>query len=161
MDNFTYNKFQSEALKIFWITAGWTVISVFQFYNVYFTILDLNLDLPEVNAKLLLQTSVLSGVLAGIFGGSTVVLLWEEWLRNKTYGWALFSIFLSFTMLFVAVSFVSGLFLHSNKTGLTIFVPEVWAMVAGHFSELSTLQNYFFWLFIVLSTLLVLQVNDK
>ncbi len=161
MDNFIYTKFMSEARKIFWITVGWTVISVFQFFNVYFTIIDFNLAPPAENINLFLKTSLLSGLLAGIFGGSTVVLLWEEWLRNKTYGWAIFSIFLSYTAIFVAIAFTTGLFLHSNETGLSIFVPDVWGMVFDHFTELSTLQNYLFWLFIVLGTLLILQVNDK
>lgn len=162
MDYFTSNKFKSEARKIFWITIGWTLISVFQFLNVYATIKSLGcVPQGHNSAGLFLKATIFSGLIAGILGGSMVVFLWEEWLRNKNYGWALFSIFLSFTVLFVAVSFITGLFLHSSETGLWVFAPEVWAMVFDHFTEPNTLQNYLFWLFVVLGTLLILQVNDK
>lgn len=163
MDYFTSNKFKGEARKIFWITVGWTLISVFQFLSVYATIKSLGCapQGQEHSAGLFLKATIFSGLMAGIFGGSTIVFLWEEWLRNKNYGWALFSIFLSFTLLFVGVSFATGLFLHSNETGLPAFSPEVLAMVFNHFMELNSLQSYLFWLFIVLGTLLILQVNDK
>ncbi len=161
MHYLTSNKFKSEARKIFWITVGWTCISVFQFFSGYTTVSEFNCTPVHFHSGLFLKTSILTGLLAGVLGGSTVVLLWEEWLRNKTYGWALFSIFLSFTALFLAVIFISGLYLHSLETGFSPFSSEVLAMVFDHIAELSTLKNYLSWLFIVLGTLLILQVNDK
>jgi len=87
MDYFTSNKFKGEARKIFWITVGWTLISVFQFLSVYATIKSLGcVPQGHNSAGLFLKATIFSGLMAGIFGGSTIVFLWEEWLRNKNYG---------------------------------------------------------------------------
>ncbi|MCB9287637.1 MAG: adenylate/guanylate cyclase domain-containing protein [Lewinellaceae bacterium] len=161
MSYFTSNKFKSEARKIFWITVGWTIIAVFQFLNGYAIIQNLNCNPVGVDAGLYLRASIFTGLLAGVTGGSIMVLLWEEWLRNKNYGWALLYIFLSFSLLFILVSILTGLFVLSNEAGLSIFTPELWVMVQSGFIEPGTLQNYFFWLFTVLGTLIILQVNDK
>ena len=155
------NKLRSEGRKILWITVGWTSISVFQFFNVYSSVKALGCITPGLDAGLFFKASILSGLMAGILGGSTVVLLWEEWLRDKTYGWALFSIFWSFTVIFFVISVSSGLFLYSNESGLSAFSRQAWGHVLGDLAEPGTLQNYLFWLFIVLSTLIILQVNDK
>ncbi len=161
MDYFASNKFKSEARKIFWITVGWMLISLFQFFNIYAEIRGIGCDIPGLGPGLFLRASLLSGLLAGLIGGSTLVLVWEEWLRGKQYGWALFNIFWSFTVIFAAITIFIELFMGSRGRGLSVFSQEAWAQAAGHLLEINTLNGYFFWLFVVLGTLIILQVNDK
>lgn len=161
MNPFTSNKLKNQITKISWITIGWIIISVFQFFSGYSTLKGVNCDLSGIDPSLYFKGSILTGTLAGILGGSGIVFLWEGWLRAKNYGWALISIFLSYSLIYLMVSVPMGLFFHSNELGLSIFEPKIWQMaLTDHFS-LDTLQSYLFWLFIVLGTLIILLVNDK
>jgi len=107
---------------------------------------------------LFFKTSLVSGVAAGIIGGSIMVLVWEKWLRTKNYGWALSSIFWTYILVFLIVHLITGLFLHSR---LSISDPKLWHLVFSQIVDTSELEHFLFWLIIVIGTLVILLVNDK
>ena len=156
-----FNKTKSLLIKIFWITIAWTIISVLQFFNGYSTLKLLNCDLTGQDVGVYLKGSILTGILAGILGGSGVILLWEKWLRNKRYGIALFNIFWSFCLLYLVVSFGTNIYFHSNYLGLSALNTAVLEKVWFNLFSFDQLHNYIFWLLVVLATLIVLLVNDK
>ena len=161
MDYASTNRYKSQAKKILWITFGWTLISLFQFYTRYATLVSFGGDLGGFQWDLYLWASILTGLIAGVIGGSIVTFLWERWLRSKNYGWALFSIFLSFTIIYGLVSAFMGVYVYHNKFGGSVFDTEVWGLVIVNLLNPIELQSYLYWLFAVLGTLIVLQVSDK
>ncbi len=164
MDFITSNKVTSQLIKIFWITVGWTMVALFRFFSVYSTIHapQFKCELSGLDPILFFKTSLVSGVAAGIIGGSIMVFVWEKWLRTKNYGWALSSIFWTYILLYLIVHLISGLFLHSREFNLSISDPELWQLVISHIVDDPTeLENFLFWLLILIGTLVILLVNDK
>ncbi|MCO6477712.1 MAG: adenylate/guanylate cyclase domain-containing protein [Phaeodactylibacter sp.] len=161
MDTITSNKFKSGIIKILWITLGWTAIAAFQFWTVYANLVNFNCDMEGLPFTFFLKNSIRTGIMAGILGGSTVVFIWEEWLRAKNYAWALLSIFWSYSLLYVIISFINGILLHGGGQGHSIFDSEPWRLTITHLLSGNEANSYIFWLFVVLGTLIILQVRDK
>ncbi len=160
MDFITSNKVTSQLIKIFWITVGWTMVSLFRFFSVYSTIHipGFKCELSGLDPMLWFKVSLVSGVAAGIIGGSSMVFVWEKWLRTKNYGWALSSIFWTYILVFLIVHIIASLFLHSRE--FTISDPKLWHLVFS-LIEMYELETFLFWLIIVIGTLVILLVNDK
>lgn len=155
------NSLKSQIAKVLWITVGWTSISILYFFNVYANLINLKRDISDIDPWLYFKGSLITGILAGIFGGSGVVFFWEKWLRTKTYGRSLLSILRSFTLVYLAVGIPSSLFVGSGEMGLPFYHLKVWQRVLFELVSFPGLISYFFWLFIVLGTLIILLVNDK
>jgi len=155
------NTLKSQISKIFWITIGWTFIAVFQFFNIYAQLIGLERDISDIDPWIYFKGSLLTGILAGILGGSIVVVFWEKWLRTKNYGWSLLSILGTFTALYFIVGLPTDFFVTSGELGLPFYHHQVWQSVLTNTVNLPSLQSYLFWLFVVLGTLIILLVNDK
>ncbi len=163
MDSKFLSKYRSSFKKVFWITIGWTFISLATFLGGYTTIRDpkFQCDISGLDVMLFLNSTLIVGLSAGIIGGSFVVFVWEKWLRTKSYGWALNSIFLSYVFVFLLVSFISGLFFNSDLLGKSITDPTLWQYVLADIISFENLGNFLFWLIVLVGTLVVLLVNDK
>ncbi len=155
------NTLRSQLSKILWITAGWTFISVFYFFSIYASLIDLKRDVSDLDPWLSFKGSILTGILAGVIGGSGMVFFWEKWLRTRTYSWSLLSILLTFSGIYLVVACLTGLFFFSSGLELPIYHPRVWQAVFADMFNLPTLQSYLFWLLVVVGTLVILLVNDK
>ena len=163
MEPFSSTRISGSLKKIFWITIAWTLVALFKFFSGYNVLLDTKFqcEMAGLDASLHLKSTLIAGVSAGILGGSVMVLLWEKWLRTKSYGWALNSIFWSYSGIFVIVALVSGVFFLSNRNETSTFDPEVWKDVFLSIWNVQSLESFLFWLFIILATLIILLVNDK
>ena len=150
----------SQFHKILWITLSWTFISLFQFGIGYASIEELDLDI-DMDPLVPFRTSILTGVLAGILGGSGVVFLWERWLRSKPYGWALRSILFSYLIIFVLVAYPTNVFYYSSLTRRPFFSVEVLSGALDRLWSFGTIVPLINWLFIVVFTIIALLVNDK
>ncbi len=157
----SWDLIKSKIGTILWIILAWTIVSLFKFFIGLTTITELECDTGPWSAGMYFFGSIMTGILAGIIGGSGVVFLWEEWLRSKKYGTALMLIFGSYTVVYLMVATPVGLFFASKDLAVGITNLELWKHVFIQQFTFSTLQNYIFWLFIVLATIFVLQVNDK
>ncbi len=154
-------KFKSQVEKIFWITIFWVVISMLQFFNNYSNILRFKCDLSGTSLTSLFKMSLLTGLVAGLIGGSVIVFYWAKWLRTKSYGRSLFNIFLSFTIVYLAVTSLAGSYFQASQLNVPIFHIETWKAYGNNFISFIEIQNYLYWLLIVLFTLIALLVNDK
>ena len=67
------NTLKSQLSKILWITVGWTFIAVFYVLIVYFGLVDLERDVSDIDLWLHIKGSLMTGIIAGIIGGSVVV----------------------------------------------------------------------------------------
>ena len=161
MEYILSNRIKSQLIKIFWITIGWTLISLGQYCSTYLTLLALDCDLHGVSPFIPLLGSLLTGILAGIVGGSFVVFLWEKWLRSREYGWTLISIMISYTIIFIVVAVPTGIYSLAARAGKHLFDPDVVLTVLVNLFSLRMLFNYIFWFAVILLTLIILLVNDK
>ena len=163
MDLISSYKFTGPLHKIFWITVGWTFVALFKLFSGYSTVIDskFNCELAGFDIMIYLKSTLIAGVLVGIIGGSIVVFVWEKWLRTKSYGGALKSIFWSYILIFLFVSLISGLFFQSGLSDQSITDPNLWQSVTSQILNVENLENFLFWLFILIGTLVILQVNDK
>ncbi len=156
-----HNKLISQSEKIVWIILFWTLISVFQFLSIYSTLMQLSYDLRSINSLEFLKGSIITGVLAGLIGGGSMVFFWESWLRTKSYGYALLNIFWSYTMVFLVVATIGGMFFHGSQLNASFFSQDAWQAAWSQNASFTQVQNYLFWLFIVIITLIALLANDK
>ena len=90
-----------------------------------------------------------------------MVFFWEKWLRQKSYGWSIINILWSYSLIFILVSVVGASIFFSRKYGVGYFDDLVWNAYWNQNTIVVQTVNYFFWLLIVLMTLIGLLVNDK
>jgi adenylate cyclase len=147
--------------KIFWITLFWTLFAVFQFLVGYTTLTDFNVDLSNLNPVTFLKGSIFTGIVAGILGGSLIVIFWGNWLRTKSYRWSLLNIFWSYTLLFLLVWIIGDVFFPETGTNTTLINSNSWKELWSTLTSLAFIQNYLSWLMLVIFTLITLLVNDK
>ena len=87
---------RNQIKKVLWITFFWIIISFLQYSNGYATLLYFDFDFGEMNRQEYLLGSLVTGLAAGIIGGSSIVFFWERWLRTKSYRKSLFYIWIIF-----------------------------------------------------------------
>lgn len=160
-------RLSQQLYKILLITIAWTVVSIFNYFIGWAAIVDANFiwdanyDIGKIDHEQGIYVHLLTGLFAGILGGSTIVFVWERWLRDKPYGWTLTSILISYIIIFNLVAIPTILFNNTYSKSYGIFSIDAWAHVENAYGSPSLLVPFFFWLVIVLLTLIVFQVNDK
>jgi len=150
----------SQLSKVAWITVAWTIISVFQYLIGYGSLIEYGFA-DRVDMMIPFKASIITGVLAGILGGSATVFLWERWLRSKPYGWTLKSTLISYTLIFNIVSFPTTLFFQSQLLELSPFTTKVLINTFYRMISPITLVPFFTWMIIGILTIIALLVNDK
>ena len=120
----TYNTLKSQIEKIAWITFFWILISLTQFIRGYITLTQFDCNREELNVLALFQGNILTGLIAGLFGGSIMVLFWENWMRTLSYGKALLKIAWSYTLVFIGVAIFSGMFFIVYQQNIPFFSHE-------------------------------------
>ncbi len=120
---------RSRLSKILWITIVWTFISVFYVLIIYVSLVSFKDDLHNVDLWLLIKGNLITGMLAGVIGGGLMVFFWEKWLRTKTYGSSLWSIFWTYTVINFIVEIPAGLYVGSSGLGLPFYHARVWQSV--------------------------------
>jgi len=154
-------KLKTQLLKIGCITICWTIFSVFQFFTGYSAIVHLNCDLGNIEPIVFFKTALFTGVLAGVIGGSSLVFVWEKWLRSKSYGLALTHMFLSFVLIYLLVAIPNGIYFQSQELGVPFYDLDILKNSINDTFQLNELQSFFTWLIVIMVTLIALQVGDK
>ncbi|WP_347838697.1 adenylate/guanylate cyclase domain-containing protein [uncultured Draconibacterium sp.] len=154
-------KISSQAEKILWITLFWTIISALQFFSSYSTLIQLDLDISGLNPTAFLYGSLITGLTAGLIGGSSIVFFWSKWLRTKSYAWSLLSILCSYSLVYFVVALTTTMYFKATQLNIAFNHPDTWEAVWNSNSVLTVVQNYLFWLLIVIISLIGLLVNDK
>ena len=111
------NMLKSQLSKILWITVGWTFLSVYYVLIVYAGLIDLD-DAIVLDLWLYIKGSLMTGIFAGIIGGSVLVFFWEKWLRTKTYGSSLWSMLWTYIVIDFIVEIPGGLFIGSSDADI-------------------------------------------
>ncbi len=157
----TSYQLKNQLIKVFWITIFWLLVAILQYGVSYATLVNFNYDLDKINSNQFLFGSLLTGLIAGILGGTCMVFFWEKWLRTKSYKRSLFYIFLSYTAIYLVVATISRAFFNSLRTDTSLFDTQLWRQFGNEFSTIAHFDSYLFWLVVVIITLIALLVNDK
>jgi len=153
--------------KIGWIMLAWTIVSLFIFLIGIASVIDANYiwdadyDVGRIDFWQGVYISIFSGLLAGVVGGSVIIFLWEKWLRSKPYGWTLRNIILTYIIIFNIVSIPTIIVNNTYNIDAGFFSEHAWNELREAYTSPSLLVPFFVWLIVVISTLIVFQVNDK
>ncbi|MEM6377079.1 MAG: adenylate/guanylate cyclase domain-containing protein [Bacteroidota bacterium] len=151
---------RSQLIKIVWITIAWTIISVFIFLIGYGALLEYEFA-GQIDIMIPLKASLITGIMAGVLGGGLTVLIWEKWLRSKPYGWTIRNTLITYTLLFIVITYVIITFFQTQLLDLPLYNSEVVNNVMQRMMSLSTLIPFFTWLAVSALTVITLLVNDK
>jgi len=146
--------------KIFWITVAWTIISVMMFLRTYNVIRDLELETP-LSPLFYLLTSIYTGAIAGVLGGTLLVFGWEKWLRSRPYGWTIRNFFITYTIVFFLVAIFSSIPFQMELYDYSLIDSGLWVKALKYIGQPRLLIPYVFWLVISVMTLIAFLVNDK
>ncbi len=146
--------------KIIWVSISWTIISVFIFLIGYGALAEYGFA-DQIDIMIPLKASLITGVLAGVLGGFMTVLIWENWLRSRPYGWVLRNTLISYTLLFILIALVTTNYYQSQLMNLPSFHPEVLVNTVKRMFSLTLLVPFFTWLVVSAFTVIALLVNDK
>lgn len=155
------NKLRSQLKKVFWITFVWTLISLYHFFIGLGTVHQFKCELDGLSPIFFFKVSIFTGILAGIVGGGSLVFIWEKWLRSKTYGIALFDIFLSYSLVYILVAIANSIYFQMNTIGISLFDKALVGKIISDLVNVDQIDSFVTWLLVSLGTLIALQVNDK
>ena len=147
--------------RALYITLSWTLVSVILFlYEI--SLLASKGALPSnFDFGSNLTAVLIIGLGAGAMGGLFTINLMETWLRAYPFWKALLYIFLVYTATAILITTIAVGYLKTTELKLTIYDPEVIGDIFSFYGTFFFLRNYLIWLFIVITTLIILMVNDK
>ena len=158
---------QQQLKKVLSVTIAWIFISLVNNFIGLAAILDSNyigenrIQIAKEGFWDGIYVSISSALLSGIIGGSVLVFIWEKWLRTKPYGWTLRNIFITYIILFNIISIPTILLNNSLANSYGLFSAEAWSEVVKAYQSPSLLVPFFFWMMVVLLTLIAFLINDK
>ncbi|MBI1193952.1 MAG: adenylate/guanylate cyclase domain-containing protein [Bacteroidetes bacterium] len=145
------------------ITLAYLLINWFiTFYNEAIWGASFSLGpIPENNVWVNLGVNTLTGLMAGVFGGSLFVWLHRTVFRRNSFQLAMTYTVLTYIIIFLFVSLITSSFFLYFETGPAISGPAFLSLaVVRVFTPLS-LVYFLLWLVISFFTMFMLQINDK
>ncbi len=147
--------------RAIYITLSWTIVSIILFlYEVSLLasngVLSTSFDLLSN-----FTATIIVGVSAGLIGGLFTINLMESWLRSFPFWKALSYIFLAYTVTAIVITLIAVGYLNAAQLELPFYDPKVIGNIFSFYGTFFFLRNYLIWLVIVITTLIILMVNDK
>jgi adenylate cyclase len=159
--SYTTRQLWFYAKRALWVLFSWTLIAMILFYFEYFTLLSYDALTSAYDFKQAFMSNLIMAVSAGLIGGVVTVNLMERWLRKYAFWKALIFITTTYIVAALLVSSIAGLYYYSEQLGIPWYHPEVKEEFKGFFREWVFIKNFFIWLVIVITTLIVFMINDK
>ena len=154
---------KSNLHQVTLITLGYVAINLFLFFFNY-ALINSPYSLgpsPLFSVKGYFLTNVLIGVITGVLGGVLLVSVNSQLFRRRSFKFAMLTTLLAYVLIFLVVTIVATFANLLGEHGLQGISYDVIKISLGFVFD-STLITYFIlWGAITLSTLFLLQVNDK
>jgi adenylate cyclase len=157
---FSNYRIKSKIITVLWITFIWTLISLFRFFETYTSIISTEGQEFPVKLSEGIIANLLVIVPAGIIIGTSLVFIWERWLRKMVYIKAMFFILLFYSLVFFIFFPVNYLMQVINNSNLLIDDDLLKTVFIGVFNY-ALLSNYIYWFVITFLTILFLLIRDK
>ncbi len=161
MGFFSNRRVYFYARRAFWILIAWVLIANLIFFYDLITLsnasaLDSNFDFQSA-----FVANLVVAVSAGLIGGLLTVNLMEYWLRKYAFWKSVLLIVIIYCITAILISFIGAAYLASVNFELPMWNEEVIEEAGFIFESWRFIKNFIIWLFIVLTTLIVLMINDK
>lgn len=164
MDNFPFFNHPRRRYYIkhaIYILISWILVSNVLFFYEYFLLSSNDVLSTRFDLRSNFIANLIVGISAGLFGGVFTINLMENWLRSNPFWKALLKIFFGYTITAIIVTFLAIIYLKSTELGLAPYQSGVLQEVLSFFGTWFFIRNYIMWFMIVISTLILLMVNDK
>ena len=149
--------------QVLLITLGYVLINLFFYFQtsaIIFSPFSLGpSDLFDPDSFLLIN--VLVGIMAGLLGGTSLVLVNGRYFRKRSFGFALLTTAASYISIFWTVNLMAVFVRLSRQYGLGSITYERFEAEWNLFFDATFLSNFILWGLISLFTLFLIQVNDK
>lgn len=147
--------------RALYITLSWTLVSIILFFYEYSVLVSNGEISTSFDFYSNLTAVIITGISAGILGGLFIINLMEGWLRIYPFWRALVYIFFAYTATAYVVTLFGVGYLKMSELHVPIYSYEVLTEVFHFFGTFFFLRNYLIWLLIVVTTLIILMVNEK
>ncbi len=152
--------FKSKITMVFWITFAWLIIAFHQYLDNYSLLINEGCIDQSYNPWDYLKGVIFSAIAGGLVGGTLLVSIWENWLRNKAFFNAIIYIVFSYVVIYVTLTFVT-VWLFSQIGQGPLPSSETFKATGLILINPTALPNIVYWLVIMLATMLVLLIRDK
>ena len=156
-------RLRMNIVKVMVITICFILISSFiAFFNHAILNSPLVIGISELyNFKLYLLINIIIGFIAGVIGGSALVMVNSKIFRKKSFRYSIIATSVVFVLVYIIVTVVGlGITIHDqlgNDATLEEFVAKFFELLLMP----TSFTLFVFWFVITLLTLFLLQVNDK
>lgn len=108
-----------------------------------------------------LAMNVGSALIGSILGGSFLIFFVNVKYQDKSYGYTLIAVGLSFLLIIFLIMLILGLVTVPLRTGKPLTDPDSLQALKVFFTDTSRIKNVISWSIVVALTQLVLQINSK
>lgn len=147
--------------RALYIALAWTAVSIILFFYEYSVLQSSGNLSSDFHFFSNLTAIIITGMSAGILGGLFIINLMEGWLRIYPFWKALVYIFLAYTVTAFVVTSLGVGYLKMSELQVAFYDSAVLKEVLVFFGTFFFLRNYLIWLLIVITTLIILMVNEK
>lgn len=156
-------QFRSDIFSVAKITLAFILINLFfTFYNDGIMNNELSLGPSELyDIRINYIFNILTGFLAGIFGGSALVYVNKTYFRKKSYGYALRATFIVYSLVFALITVSMSILNARVNLGNEAGFREIFDYASIFMLSQMSIVFYIFWGTTSILTLIFLQVSDK
>ena len=148
----------------------WTIIVVsWMLIGIWITFYDYTTLVSSISKGLredyLFSTSLVFNLMAAFIGaslgGAFLVFFVEEKFREKSYGFTLLSVAISFVVIFTFITLLLAVFFVPLDTGYNLSTSEGWSAYKEFIRDPLHIKNILIWVLVVSLTQFFLQINNK
>lgn len=154
---------KSDIKKVRNITIGFVVVNLFfSFYNDGMINSEYTLGAAKFyDIRLSYFMNILTGLIAGIMGGSTLVYVNNKYFRKRSYGYALRITFIAYSLVFFIITIFVSFINARIALGAGFGFADLFEYASIFMLSQMALIFYIFWGGISLFTLIFIQISDK
>lgn len=151
---------KDKIISVFGITLFWLILGFYQYFDRFSILVDKNAVDAAYEHWPFIRNILITVLLSGLFGGTTLVFIWEKWLRKLAFARALSYIVLCYICLYILLTYLATLSFSSYDPSILID-GSVLKTVVHTLLDLKIVPNFFFWLFVLLLTITFLLIRDN
>lgn len=156
---FSHFSIRGKIVTVLWITLLWTVIGMLRFFEGYTNVITTECLKQTIALGDGILASLLAIIPAGILIGSSLVFLWERWLRKMVLPKAIFFILLFYTFVFFSIYPIEYLIQVTYNPNLLIN-NNITETILHRIFKISVIPTYLFWLAVTILTIFILLIRD-
>ncbi|MEL6255433.1 MAG: adenylate/guanylate cyclase domain-containing protein [Bacteroidota bacterium] len=150
-----------EIYQAIQITLAWTFIGIIAILYDYSLSFTPYVRFEGVSLKEMLFAQITTSIVSSFITGLIIVKFFIPWIRSRPYGKALLMTWLTYTLLSFLTATIALSFFYPYKLGIPYFSLALLQEIVGFIFGPEFIRYYFLWLFILMTTMIALLVNDK